>query len=56
MKYSVCNDWRANTGKRIDEYFVYEVDHFVYDQAEADRLNSMNNGGRFPTLGNVISR
>ena len=23
---SYDNDWRANTGKRIDEYFVYEVD------------------------------
>ena len=28
------------TGKRIDEHFVYVFDHFVADQAEADRLNA----------------
>ena len=50
---SYDNDWRANTGKRIDEYFVYEVDHFVYDQAEADRLNSMNNGEGFQPWGTL---
>jgi TonB-linked SusC/RagA family outer membrane protein len=32
--------WREQTGRRIDENFVYVFDHFVYDQAEADRLNA----------------
>ena len=32
--------WRMETGKRIDEHFVYVFDHFVADQAEADRLNA----------------
>ena len=50
---SYDNEWRANTGKRIDEYFVYEVDHFVYDQAEADRLNAMNNGEGFQPWGTL---
>ncbi|GHT62945.1 SusC/RagA family TonB-linked outer membrane protein [Bacteroidia bacterium] len=34
--------WRQQTGKRVDENFVYVFDHFVYDQAEADRLNASN--------------
>ena len=45
------NEWRANTGKRIDEFFVYMVDHFVHDQAEADKLNAMNNGSGFQPWG-----
>ncbi|MCW3082273.1 TonB-dependent receptor [Segetibacter sp.] len=28
------------TGKRIGQQFVYEFDHFVRDQAEADKLNA----------------
>jgi TonB-linked SusC/RagA family outer membrane protein len=28
------------TGRRIGEQFVYEFDHFVRDQAEADKLNA----------------
>ncbi|GEO11479.1 SusC/RagA family TonB-linked outer membrane protein [Segetibacter aerophilus] len=28
------------TGRRIGEQFVYEFDHFVRDQAEADKLNT----------------
>lgn len=28
------------TGKRIGQQFVYEFDHFVKDQAEADKLNA----------------
>lgn len=47
------NEWRANTGKRIDEYFVYEFDHFVYDQAEADKLNAMNGGSGFQQWGKL---
>lgn len=33
------NSWRKETGKRLYENFVYVFDHFVADQAEADRLN-----------------
>ena len=33
--------WAKRTGRRIGEQFVYEFDHFVADQAEADRLNQM---------------
>lgn len=45
--------WRAGTGKRIDENFVYVFDHFVYDQAEADRLNAMNDGAGFQPWGEL---
>ena len=31
--------YRASTGRRIGENFVYLFDHFVKDQAEADALN-----------------
>lgn len=48
-----ANDWRRNTNKRIDENFVYQVDHFVYDQSEADRLNAMNNGNGFQQWGKL---
>ena len=47
------NEWRGNTGKRIDEYFVYHFDHFVHDQAEADKLNAMNNGQGFQPWGTL---
>ena len=47
------NEWRRNTGKRIEEHFVYEVDHFVYDQAEADRLNAMNGNNGFQQWGKL---
>ena len=47
------NEWRRNTGKRIDEYFLYEVDHFVRNQEEADRLNAMNNGQGFQPWGKL---
>lgn len=33
--------WRAATGHRLNENFVYVFDHFVRDQAEADALNEM---------------
>ncbi|WP_342328593.1 TonB-dependent receptor [Pedobacter sp. FW305-3-2-15-E-R2A2] len=33
------NPWRQGTGHRLYENFVYVFDHFVADQAEADRLN-----------------
>ena len=46
-------DWRQNTGKRIDENFVYVVDHFVHDQAEADKLNAMNHGDGFQPWGSL---
>ncbi len=32
--------WAYRTGKRIGEQFLYEFDHFVKDQAEADQLNT----------------
>ncbi len=32
--------YAARTGKRINEQFLYQFDHFVADQAEADLLNS----------------
>lgn len=46
-------DYRKGTGKRIDEHFVYVFDHFVNDQAEADRLNGMNNGAGFQPWGKL---
>lgn len=36
------NEWTKRTGKRLYENFVYVFDHFVADQAEADRLNTIN--------------
>jgi TonB-linked SusC/RagA family outer membrane protein len=33
-------DYAQRTGKRIGEQFVYIFDHFVADQAEADKLNA----------------
>ncbi|HBG42529.1 MAG TPA: SusC/RagA family TonB-linked outer membrane protein [Porphyromonadaceae bacterium] len=50
---SYDNEWRRNTGKRVGEHFVYEVDHFVYDQAEADKLNTMNEGKGFQPWGKL---
>jgi TonB-linked SusC/RagA family outer membrane protein len=47
------NDYRRNTGKRIDEYFVYVVDHFVRDEAEANSLNAMNGGSGFQPWGRL---
>jgi TonB-linked SusC/RagA family outer membrane protein len=47
------NDYRRNTGKRIDEYFVYVVDHFVRDEAEANSLNAMNGGNGFQPWGRL---
>ena len=32
--------YAARTGKRINEQFLYQFDHFVKDQAEADQLNA----------------
>jgi len=32
--------YAARTGKRINEQFLYQFDHFVSDQAEADQLNT----------------
>lgn len=47
------NEYRRNTGRRLGEHFVYVVDHFVYDQAEADKLNAMNDGAGFQPWGEV---
>lgn len=47
------NEWRKNTGRRVGEHFVYVVDHFVYDQAEADRLNAMNDEKGFQPWGKL---
>ncbi len=35
-------EYRQATGKRLYENFVYVFDHFVRDQAEADKLNQSN--------------
>jgi TonB-linked SusC/RagA family outer membrane protein len=45
--------WRQQTGRRIEEHFVYVFDHFVNDQAEADRLNAMNGGNGFQPWGTL---
>lgn len=45
--------WMRRTGCRVGEHFVYEVDHFVKDQAEADKLNAMNNGTGFQPWGKL---
>lgn len=41
--------WRYATGHRVGENFVYEFDHFVKDQAEADALNAAG----FQTFGTL---
>ena len=46
--------WMRRTGHRIGENYVYVVDHFVKDQAEADRLNAMNNGTGFQKWGKLV--
>ncbi len=46
--------WMRRTGCRVGEHFVYEVDHFVKDQAEADKLNAMNNGTGFQPWGKLV--
>lgn len=45
--------WMQRTGHRVGENFVYEVDHFVENQAEADHLNAMNNGNGFQKWGKL---
>lgn len=45
--------WRAGTGKRIGEHFVYRVDHFVKDKTEADQLNAMNSNAGFQQWGSL---
>ena len=45
--------WRASTGGRIGQHFVYVFDHFVNDQAEADRLNAMNDGNGYQPWGKL---
>lgn len=45
--------WMRRTGCRVGEHFVYEVDHFVADQAEADRLNAMNDGFGYQPWGKL---
>jgi TonB-linked SusC/RagA family outer membrane protein len=47
--------WRAKTGKRIDEHFVYVFDHFVRDDTEAATLNQMNEGAGFQPWGTLIA-
>jgi len=34
--------YAKRTGKRINEQYLYQFDHFVKDQAEADQLNTAN--------------
>lgn len=46
--------WMQQTGHRVGEHFVYVVDHFVQDQAEADRLNAMNDGNGFQPWGELV--
>jgi TonB-linked SusC/RagA family outer membrane protein len=42
--------YRAETGRRIGEHFVYQFDHFIADQAEADRLNESKYQALWGTL------
>lgn len=35
------HEFRQETGKRLYEHFLYQFDHFVKDQAEADHLNEI---------------
>lgn len=46
--------WQYRTGKPVSQYFVYVFDGFVKDQAEADRLNAMNNGTGFQKWGTLV--
>ncbi len=46
--------WMQETGKRVGEHFVYVVDHFVADQAEADLLNAMNDGKGYQPWGKLV--
>ena len=55
MKLIMEMNIAKKTGRRLGEHFVYVVDHFVYDQAEADKLNAMNDGRGFPALGRIAS-
>lgn len=45
--------WVQRTGHRVGEHFVYEFDHFVKNQAEADKLNAMNDGSGFQPWGKL---
>lgn len=45
--------WRARTGKRIDEHFVYVFDRFVRDEDDAATLNAMNEGAGFQPWGQL---
>lgn len=46
--------WMQETGKRVGEHFVYVVDHFVADQAEADLLNAKNDGKGYQPWGKLV--
>lgn len=46
--------WMQETGKRVGEHFVYVVDHFVADQAEADILNAKNDGKGYQPWGKLV--
>lgn len=46
--------WMRETGHRVGEHFVYEVDHFVANQEEADRLNAMNDGNGYQPWGKLF--
>ncbi len=48
------NSYREETGKPIGTHFDYMFDHFVKNQAEADKLNVMNNGAGFQPWGKLI--
>lgn len=45
--------WRKGTGRPIGEHFLYIVDHFVYDQSEADKLNASNDGKGYQPWGSL---
>jgi TonB-linked SusC/RagA family outer membrane protein len=42
--------WRRKTGQSLDVNMLYVFDHFVADQAEADKLNA----SKYQTWGNLI--
>ncbi len=52
VKYDYA--WRRSTGRPVGEHFVYIVDHLVYDQTEADKLNATNKGDGYQPWGKLF--
>ncbi len=47
------HSWQYRTGHSVGQPFVYVFDGFIANQAEADKLNAMNNGTGFQKFGTV---